>query len=175
VKLDSWAQKNGTKVFMAWAWTGTRHSRVDHFDPELPQELIEPEVLSRALVSQAEALRRSAGEAGAPAVDGLDIDGELHGEWLQPVGIDVDVFLGVLEPDLVAVDVAELRRLRRPPSEPIGFEREPTVQQQPRSAGTTRRIVDGLERWIVERDDAIVERPAVVGPVVTAVRRRRQR
>jgi hypothetical protein len=173
-KLDSWAQENGTKVFMAWAWTGIHHSRVDHFDPEPPQELIDPDVLTRALIAQAEVLRASAVAANTPVVDGLGIDIEIHGAWLQPVGIDMDVFLGVLEPDVVAVDVDELRRLRRPPPEPTRRDSGLTERQQPRSAGTTLRIVDGLEGWMANRDDAIVERPAVVGPVITAVRRRRQ-
>lgn len=104
--LLPWAHGYPTRFFMAWAWITQHGTRVDHFlDMNQPQVVRGPEAMAATLSEQSRAAYDSAAEAEIPAVRINDI--QARGLWTAPSGTDLEVFVGVIEPDAVPTWPAE--------------------------------------------------------------------
>jgi hypothetical protein len=156
--LAARADAHGVGAFLAWAWSGDATTRVDHFAVRPPQPPSPPGI-EAALVAQAERLFDSAVAARVPF---KQVGGErraVRGTWFRPLRCDVDVFVGVVDPRVVAAHARDrLAAGARPPTRTGGA---PTRLQA--LAGTLRRQHDG---------GSGTASSAVVGPVVTIVRTR---
>ena len=142
-------------AFLAWAWAGDAGTRVDHFAVR-PPELPPPPGMEAALVGQAERLFDAAVAARVPF---KQVGGErraVRGTWFRPLRCDVAVFVGVVDPRVVAAHVRA--RLAAPARGDAGA---PTRLRA--LADTLRRQHDG---------GAGTASSAVVGPIVTVVRTR---
>lgn len=168
-RLEVWARENGTNVFMAWSWTATDRTRVDHFDLGLETRRFDAPELTEALRSQAERLYGSATEADVGHENIADgFESAVRGVWLRPRSSDFGLFLGVLEPDLVASDVEALwgdpGRL-----DEDALELSATTQFEAQMPPQERLREAILERLSDAATGAVIS-AAVIGPVVTAVR-----